>query len=187
MKVLSSFLLPIPLDRKRGRNKSALDKKAFSEAALLIFPLHNSFKNALLLLSLYLQIVLSRFHLPAAKLGVGVFGKDNVGKGREDDLGKTNADGRTGADNPSTETDANAGVDNLRIAAYNLGKIANNLSTATDDLGTAVDNSGIAADDLSTEMDTDIGADNPGIVTDNPGTGIDANMEADNLDTAASN
>ena len=79
MKILSSFLLPIPLDGKRGRNRGALGEKASSKAALLILLLHNSSDDALLLFPLYSPIILSSLHLLAAQLGVSVFGKDNVG------------------------------------------------------------------------------------------------------------
>ena len=57
MKVLSSFLLPIPLDGKRGRNRGALDKKTSSKAAFVILPLHNSSDDALLLFSFHPLIV----------------------------------------------------------------------------------------------------------------------------------
>ena len=57
MKVLSSFLLPIPLYEKRGRNKDTLGKKVSSKAAFEILPLHNSSENALLLLPLHPLII----------------------------------------------------------------------------------------------------------------------------------
>ena len=133
MKVLSSFLLPIPLDGKRGRNRGALSEKAYSEAALLILPLHNSSENALLLLPLHPLIVSSSLRLSVAKSGVGVFGEDNAGKSRGDDPGSIGTDGGTGADNPGTGTDIDAG--------------ANNPGTTADNSGTATDDPGIAADD----------------------------------------
>ena len=111
MKVLSSFLSPIPLDGKRGRNRGALGEKASSEAALLILPLHNSSEDALLLLPLYPLILSSSFRLLATKSGVGVFGKDNAGKSRGDNPGNIGADRRIGADNPDTKTDADIGAD----------------------------------------------------------------------------
>ena len=83
MKVLSSFLSPIPLDRKRGRNRGALGEKASSEAAFQIFPLHNSSEDVLLLLLFHPLKVSSSFCLLSAKLGVGVFSKDNARKTEE--------------------------------------------------------------------------------------------------------
>ena len=176
MKVLSSFLLPIPLDGKRRRNRGAFGEKASSEAALLILPLHNSSEDALLLLPLHPLIVSSSLHLLAAKSGVGVFGKDNARKGRGDDPGSISTDGRTGADNPGTRTDADAGADDLGTTVDNSGR-------ATDDPGIAADNSGIAADDPGIGMDADAGADDLGTAADDPGTGTDADAGADNPGT----
>ena len=85
IKVLLNFFLPIPLNKKRKINRSALGKKASSKASVLIFLLHNSSENAFLLFPLYPLIVSSSFCLPVAKLGVGIFGKNNAKKGKEDD------------------------------------------------------------------------------------------------------
>lgn len=107
MKVFSSFLLPIPFDGKKRGNKDALGKKAFSEAAFLIFPLYNSFKDTLLLFLFHPLIISPSFRLFLAKLGVGVSGKGNVGKSRGDDPGSisADADGGTRVDNLGTKTD----------------------------------------------------------------------------------
>ena len=117
IKVLSSFLLPIPLDGKRGRNRGAFGEKAFSKAAFLILLLHNSSEDALLLFPLYLPIVSSSFCLLTAKSGVGVFGKDNAGKGKGDDPKSIGTDEGKGADDLDIETDADAEADNPSIAA----------------------------------------------------------------------
>ena len=85
IKVLLSFLSPIPLNGKRGRNRGAFGKKTSSKTTLLILPIHNSSEDALLLFSLHPLIVSSSLRLSTAKSGVGVFGEDNVGKGRGDD------------------------------------------------------------------------------------------------------
>ena len=178
MKVLSSFLLPIPLDGKRGRNRGALGKKASSEVALLILPLHNFFEDALMLFPLHPPIVSSNLRLPATKLGIGVFGKDNAGKSRGDDPGSTGADRGTGANNPDKDTDADAGTDDPGIAADGSG-------TVTDNPDTAADDSGIIADNPGTGTVADAGADNPDIIVDNPGTKTDVDVEVDNPGIAA--
>ena len=87
IKVLSSFLLPIPLDGKKGRNKGAFGEKTSSKAALLILPLHNPSEDTFLFFPLYPLIVSSSLCLPAAKLGVGVVSEDNAGRSRGDDPG----------------------------------------------------------------------------------------------------
>ena len=176
IKVLSSFLLPIPLDEKRGRNRDAFGKKASSKAAFLILPLHNSSEDAFLLLPLHPLIVSSSLRLPLAKLDIGVFGEDNAGKSRGDDPGSISTDGGTEADNPGTKTNADAGADDPGTAADNSG-------TATDDPGTAADDSGTAADDPGTGTDADAGADDPGTAADDPGTGTDADAGANDLGT----
>ena len=121
MKVLLNFLSPIPLDGKRRGNRGTFSEKAFSKAAFLILPLHNSSENALLFLPLYPLIVSSSLCLPAAKLGIGVFGKDNAKKNRGDDSESTGADADrgTGVDNPGTKIDADAEADNPSIVASN--------------------------------------------------------------------
>lgn len=171
IKVLLNFFLPIPLDGKKRGNRGVFGKKAFSKAALLILPLHNFFEDTLLLLLLHLLIVSSSFRLFAAKLGVGVFGKD--------DLGIT-------ADDPGTKTGADVGADNPSIGIDNLGTEIN--------ADAGADNSGTAADDPGTETDAEARIDDPGTTTDNPGTtadnpGIDTDAEAkaDDLGTVASN
>lgn len=85
IKVLSNFFLPIPLDGRKRRNRCVLGKKAFSKSAFLIFSLHNSSEDTFLLFSLYLLIISSSFHLLAVGLDVGIFGKNNARKSREDD------------------------------------------------------------------------------------------------------
>ena len=135
MKVLSIFLLPIPLDGKRERIKGAVSEKASSKAALLILPLHNSFEDALLLFLLHPLIISSSFCLLAAKLGIGIFGKDNAGKSRGDNPGNISADGGTRADDPGIKTDADVGADDSSIAS---------------------DYPGIAIDDPSTKTDADV-------------------------------
>ena len=136
----------------------------------------NSSKDFLLHLPLHPLIVSSSFRLPAAKLGIDIFGKDNVGKDRGDDLGSTGADvdRRTKVNDPSMKTDANV--------------VADNLGTAADNPSTAIDHPGIAADNLSIAAnDPGIATDDPGITADNLGTGIDTDAEADNRSTVASN
>ena len=176
MKVLSSFLSPIPLNGKKRRNRGAFRKKASSKAAFLILPLHNSSKDALLLLPLHPLIVSSSLRLPAAKSGVGVFGKDNAGRGRGDDLGSIGADGGTRANNPGIGTDVNTGADDPSTAADNSG-------TTTDNPGTTAEDSGTATDDPCTGKDADMGANDPGPAVDNPGTGTDADTRADDPGT----
>ena len=176
MKVLSNFLLPIPIDGKRKGNRGIFGKKISFETALLILLLYNSSEDAFLLLLLYPLLVSSSLHLFIAKSGIGVFGKNNAGKGRGDDpesIG-VNIDGGTKVDNPGIKTNINIGVDNL-------GTAADNLSIVADDLSIAIDNPGTTADNLGTA------ADNQGIVVDDPGTKINVDTRADNLNTAASN
>ena len=186
MKVLLSFLLPIPLDEKKKRNKGAFSKKISSEAAFLILLLYNSFEDTFLLFPLY-PLIVSSLCLSATKSGIGVFSEDNIGKGRGDDLGSTGADGGTRVDNPGTRTDADAGVDNPDIITNDLGIAADNPDIATDDSVTAADNLGIAADNLVTRTDVDVGADDSSTAVDNPSTGTDADARVDNLGIAASN
>ena len=58
IKVLSNFLfLPIPLDKKKGRNRYVFGKKTFFKAVFLILLLHNSSENAFLLIPLHPVIV----------------------------------------------------------------------------------------------------------------------------------
>ena len=180
MKVLSSFLLPIPLDGKRGRNRGAFGEKAFSKAAFLILLLHNSSEDALLLFPLYLPIVSSSFCLLTAKSGVGVFGKDNAGKSSGDDPGSIGADEGTRADNPGKGSNADGRVDDPGIAT-------DNSSTATDDPGTAADNSSTAKDNPGKRTDANLGVNNPGTAADNPGTGMDADAKANNPGISVSN
>lgn len=189
--------MPIPLDGKRGGNRDALGKKAFSKAAILNFLLYNSSENILLLFPLYPLIILSSFCHLAAKLGVGVFGKNNVEKGKGDDLRNsgTDAERRTRADNLGTRTDANTEADNPSKAADNLGTVVDDLGTATEDLGTVTDNLGIASDDPGTEIDNlgiatddlDTAVDNPGMAANDPGTGTDTDKGVNNSSTTASN
>ena len=142
--------------------------------------LHNSSEVAFLLLPLHLLIVSSSLRLLAAKSGISVFSKDNVGKGRGDDPRSIGVDRGTEADNPGIETDAIAGADDPGI-------VANNSNIATDDPSTAADDSSIAADNLGTGTDIDMGVDNPGIAADDPGTGTDTDVGADNPGKVASN
>lgn len=111
-------------------------------------------------LPLHPQKISSSFCLFAAKLGIGVFGKDNVRKSRRDDLESIGADidGGTRANNPGKRTNADAGADNPNTAINNLGTAADNPSTATDDPS-------IVADNLGTKTDADAEADNSGIAT----------------------
>ena len=76
--------MPIPLDKKRGGNRSAFGDKASSKATFLILPLYNSSEDAFLLLLLYLLIVSSGIRFSVAKSSVGVFIRDNARKGKED-------------------------------------------------------------------------------------------------------
>ena len=88
IKVLSNFLfLPISLDGKKGKNKYSFGKKFFFKTDFLILLLYNSFEDVFLLLLFYSLIVLSSFCLFTAKSGVGIFGKDNIRKDREDNPG----------------------------------------------------------------------------------------------------
>ena len=155
IKVLSNFLLPILLDRKREENRSTLGKKTSFKAAFSIFLFHNFFENAFLHFPLHLLIVSSSFCFFEAELGIDVFGKDNARKSREDNLENTSADtdGGTGADNPGTRTNVNAEKDN----PY----------TTVEDPSTATNNSGIAVDNPSTETDVNARADDLGIVANN--------------------
>ena len=187
IKVLSSFLLLILLDGKRGRNRGVFGKKASSKAALLILPLHNSFEDALLLLPLHLLIVLSSLRLPAAKSGVGVFGKNNAGKRRGDDPRSMGADGRTRANDLGIRIDKDVGADDSGTAADNSCIATDDPGTAADDLGTATDNLGTAADDPGTKTDADAEADNLGTVADDPGIGTDTDAGTDDPGIAASN
>lgn len=95
IKILSNFILPIPLVGKRRGNRGTFNKKASSKAVFLIFLLYNFFEDAFLLLSLHLLIVSSSFCFLTTKLDVGIFGKDNVRTNKEDDPKNTsaNADG----------------------------------------------------------------------------------------------
>ena len=187
MKVLSSFLSPIPLDEKRRRNRGALGEKASSKAAFLILPLQNSSEDALLLLPLHQLIVSSSFCLPVAKSGVGVFGKDNAGKGRRGDPRSIGTDGGIGADNSVTRTDVDAGADNPGTTADNSGIATDDPGTATDNSGIAADNVGTTADNLGIGMDADAGTNNPGIAAEDLDTEMDADTEANDSGTAASN
>ena len=187
MKILSSFLLLISLDKKRRRNRGAFGEKASSEATFLILPLYNSFEDALLLFLLQPLIISSSLRFSPAKLGVSIFGKNNIGKSRGNDSKSRNADRGTEVDNPSTETDADTGAVNLDIATDNSGIAADNPGTTTDDLGTAVDNSSTAADDLGIGTDADVGVDNPSTVVDNPDIETDVDVEADNPGIVVSN
>ena len=180
MKVLLSFLLPISLDGKSRRNRRAFGEKASSKATFLIFPLHNSSKDVFLLLLLYPLIVSSSLCLFAVKSSIGVFGKDNTGKGRGDNLGSTGADERTRADNLDKGTDADVG-------ANNPGREANDPDIATDDTGKVADDSGKIANNPGTGTDADVGVDNSGTAADNLGTGMDADAGTDNQSIAASN
>ena len=166
VKVLSSFLLPILLNGKRRRNRGALGQKASSKAAFLIYPLHNSSEDVFLLLPLQPLIVSSSLCLLAPKSGVGVFGKDNTGKGRGDDLGSIDADRGTRADNPGTGTDKDVGADDPGTAAGNSSTAIDNLGTAADDSGKAANHQGKTADNPGIGTDANAGADNPGIGTD---------------------
>ena len=168
--------MPISLDGKKGRNRGAFDEKASFKAVFLILLLHNPSEDVFLLLSLHPQIISSRFRFSVAKLCIGVFGEDNAGKSRRDDLRCTSADkdGGIKADNPGIGIDADAGIDNLDTAADNSG-------TATNNLGITIDNLGIVADNLDTA------ADNLGTAVNNPDTRIDADTRVDNPSTAASN
>ena len=85
IKILSNFLLPIALNKMRKGNRGAFGEKTSYKAAFLIFLLQNSSKNAFLLFSLHLLIVTSNLCFLVAKSGVGIFGKDNIGKGKSDD------------------------------------------------------------------------------------------------------
>ena len=176
MKILSNFFLPILLDRKREGNRGAFGKKPFSEPAFLILPLYNSFKDALLFLSLHRLIVSSSFCLPTGKSCIGIFGKDNAGNGRGDDIGSisANADGRTGVDNPSIGIDADIKVDNL-------GTVTDDLNIAADVSDIATDNPGIILNNLGTTVD------DPGIATDNPSIETDADARTDDPGIARSN
>ena len=169
IKVLLNFLLPIPLDGKRGRNRVTFGKKASFEAALLIFPLHNSSKNAFLFLLLYSLIILSSFCLSATKLGISVFGKDNIRKSKGDDPRSTSTDKdrRIRVDDPGTETEVDVGVDHPGTVTDNPGIKADNPGTATNNSGITTDNPNIAVDDPSREKDINVEADNPGTVVSN--------------------
>lgn len=210
IKVLSTFFLPISLDKKRRGTKGVFSKKASSKATLLIFPLYNSSKNTFLLFPLYLLIVSSSFYLFAAKFDISVFSKDNAEKNRGDNprnIG-ANTDRRTRANNSGIETNADVRInnpgtaaDNPSIVANNLSIAANNLGIGTDDLsigtndpnttannsGITADNPGIARNDLDTGTDANARADSPGTAADNPGIEIDTDIEADNLSIAVSN
>lgn len=122
IKILSNFLLLILLDRKKRENKDAFGKKVSFEAAFLILLLHNSSEDVLLLLPLYSLIVSFSFYLPAAKLGINIFDKDNTEKVRGDDLGSIGAevDGGTRPDILYKGLDTDARADNLGIVADNL-------------------------------------------------------------------
>lgn len=187
IKILSSFLFPIPLDGKKRRNKNAFGKKAFFEAGFLILPLHNSFEDVFLLFPLYPLIILSNVRLSAPKSDVGVFSKDNAGKGREDDSGNTGANKEINADNPGTETNVDAKTNNPGTIADNSSKGTNNLSIIIDDLGKIADNSDITADNLGIKTDADAKADNPGTLANNPGTRMDVNIKSKNPGIAANN
>lgn len=169
MKVLSNFFLSIPIDGKKRGKRGAFGKKASYKAAFLIFSLHNSSEDALLFLLLHRLIVSSSFCRPAAKSGVGVFGKDNAEKDRRNDLGSTSADadGGIGADDPGTRTNADARVDNSGMAVDDPGMAADDPGTATNNQGIAVDNPGIAASNLGIGMDADAGADDLSRATSN--------------------
>lgn len=163
------FLLLILLDGKKGRNRDALGKNTSSKAGFLILRLHNSSEDIFLLLPLHLLIVLSSFCLLAAKLGVSIFGKDNVGKKKGDNLGSISADAdrRTRVDNLDIKTDANTVTDNSGIAADNLSIVANNPGIATDNSGIVADDLGIAANNPDTRTNADIGVNNLGIAASN--------------------
>lgn len=102
MKILSSFPLPILLIGKRKKNKDAFGKKSFYKALFLIFLLHNSFEDAFMLFPLYLPIVSSNFCFFPAKLGIGIFSKNNATKNKGEDLESTNADRKTRMNDPGT-------------------------------------------------------------------------------------
>ena len=140
IKVLSSFLSLIPLDGKRGRNRGAFGKKASFKAAFLILPLQNSFEDTFILLLLHPLIVSSSLHLHTAKLGVGVFGKNNARKSKGDNLGSISADKGTRANDLGIVTYANIEIDNSGTAVDNPGTAADDLVTATDDPSIAADN-----------------------------------------------
>ena len=176
IKVLLNFLLPIPLDEKKGGNRGAFGKKASSKAVFLILLLHNFSEDVFLFLLLHPLIVSFSLYLLIAKLVVSVFGKDNAGKSMGDDSRSigTNADRGIKVDDPGIKIDADARIndlgtatDNLGIAADNLGIVIDNLDTTGDDLGIIADNQGIVADDPGTRMDTDAGADNPNTAASN--------------------
>ena len=177
--ILSNFLLPVLVDGKRGGNRGGFGKKTSFKAVFLILPLHNSFKDALLLFSLYLLIILSSFCIPVTKSGIDVFGKNNSGIAA-DNPGIVADNLSTAADNSGTATN------NPSKAADNPGIVADNLGTKTD-ANVGVDNPGIAADNPGIEINIDAGVDNSGTVKDNLGTGTNVDAGADNLDTAASN
>lgn len=162
--------------RERGRNRGALGKKASSKAVFLIFPLHNSSEDAILLLLLHSLIVLSSLRLLAVKLTIDVFSKDNVETSRGYDLRNTGADEdeETRADAPGTEIDADVRADNLGTTANNPGMVADNPGIATDDPGTAANDPGIKAD-------------SPSITAEDPGIGTDEDIGADDSRIAASN
>ena len=176
MKVLSNFLLPIPLNEKKSGNKSAFSKKISSKAAFLIFPLYNSSEDTPLLLLLHPLIVSSNLRLLVAKSGNGIFGKDNAEKSRGYDLESIGAAADRGirTDNLGTKTNADAGVDDPSTAADNPSIVVDDLETATNDPNTTIDNLNITVNNLDT-------------ATNNLGIGIDADARVNNLGIATSN
>ena len=118
-------------------------------------------------------MVSSSLCLSAAKLGVGVFGKDDIGKSKGDDPGSTSVDKKIRANHPGTGTNTDKGADDPGTAIDNPGIVAENSGTITDNPGTRID--------------ADVGADNSGTAVDNPGTGRDIDVGADNPGIAASN
>lgn len=209
--------MPILLDKKRGGNRCAFGRKTSFKAAFVILPLHNSFKDAFLLFPLQSLIILSSFCPFVIGLGVGVFGKDNIGKHRADNpktkvqgedanrkdnsrIG-TNINGKTRVDNLGTGIDADAKIDNPSKTANNPYIAVNDPNKSTDNSGIVIDNSSIANNNLDTAANySGTVADNPDIAidnlstetnenaeADNSGTETDAYVGVDNLSTAASN
>lgn len=119
-----------------------------------------------MLLQLHPLIVPSSFCFPTAGSGIGVFGKDNIGKIRGDDPGTkaredknrednpgigTDIKRRTKADDSVTKIDSDVKVDDSYRATNNPSTTTNDPDIVADNLGTATDNLGIVADNLGTK------------------------------------
>ena len=155
--LLNGRFLPIPLDRKKKKDKRSLGRAKIGET---------SSENALLIIPLYWL----SFRLP--KTGVSVYGENHVEKSKRDDLEEADNPG-TGIDTPDIDdmdgrpNNSSIGID-IPDTKYIYG---------------GVENPGTGTNTSDTD-NTDERADNPGIGTnisnvdedgwvDDPGTSAD--------------